>query len=99
VVSTEEILDRAIRRAPSQSLVSFRHLSGLVTARRETPRERNAPKNSDDRIGFCLRAVHQKFTIVHSPNTLPRTIPNFWPDLQRHGGCSSAARLVSSAFI
>jgi hypothetical protein len=24
---------------------------------------------ANDRIGFCLRAVHQKFTIVLSPNT------------------------------
>ena len=47
---------------------------------------------------FCLRAFHQKFTIVHSPNTLPAAIADIWPDLRRHGGCSSAARLVSSAF-
>ena len=29
----------------------------------------NDPNPPNGRIGFCLRAVHQKFTIVHSPNT------------------------------
>ena len=72
---------QAIRRASIAIVPSLKPPATTYWAHRKTPNNANDPNAANDsnvwgdpnppndRIGFCLRAVHQKFTIVHSPNT------------------------------
>jgi len=47
--------------------------NGLVPSLKETGKNRRdqaeTSNTPNEWIGLCLRAVHQKFTVVHSPNT------------------------------
>src|SRR5262245_52791217 len=95
LVNRSKTESRSVRIARVVRIVRSFGRTTRTTRTTERPNDPNDPSDPD-RPRFCLRAVHQKFTTVHSPDTQFRATRTFRPDLERHGRCSSGGALRSS---